>query len=180
MDEYKDIESSNYYRQVAQESNNDPKELAKAHAALQNMSRDHARTPMQWNASRNAGFTGDQVTPWMRANTSTTEINVKQQTASKTSVLAFWRKLCSLRPELSDVLVDGLFELVEDTGDEVFAFHKRGKRQSALVVCNFSSTESEIPLTDRLVSSKLVVSNLGDSDGSKTLQPWEGRLYLAA
>lgn len=180
MEEYKDVESSNYYRQVARESNNDPKVLAKAHAALQNLSRDHARTPMQWDASQNGGFTDNSVTPWMRTNSSTTEINVAKQTAKKDSVLAFWRRMCELRKTHSDVLMDGIFELVEDTGNEVFALFKRGKRRTAFVVCNFSSTSSEMPPACDLETWEMIASNVNDSDQSTMLQPWEGRLYLNA
>lgn len=179
MDEYKDVESTNHYKQVARESSNDPEELAKAHAALQHLARDHARTPMQWDASKNCGFSDESVTPWMRTNTSTAEINVAQQMASKTSVLAFWRKMCELRSSYRDVLVDGIFELVENTGDEVFALYKRGKRRSAFVVCNFSSQSSEMPLAEEMKSAELIASNV-ESDRSATLQPWEGRLYLIA
>ena len=180
MEEYKDVESSNHYRQVAKESNNDPDELAKAHAALQHLSRDHARTPMQWDASKNGGFTDESVTPWMRTNTSTAEINVKQQTANKDSVLAFWRTMCDLRRTYSDVLVDATFELVENTGNEVFALFKRGKRRSGFVVCNFSSSSSKMPLPEEIGSAELITSNVNDCDRSATLQPWEGRLYLVS
>lgn len=178
LEEYKDVESSNYYRQVAQETNNDPKALRKTHAALQHLSRDHARTPMQWDASKNGGFTDKSTTPWMRTNTSTAEINVAKQTASKDSVLAFWRKMCELRRTYSDVLTDGLFELVEDTGDEVFAFFKKGRRRTAFVVCNFSCASSGMPLAHQLGSADMIASNLKDSDRSATLRPWEGRFYL--
>lgn len=182
MDEYKDVESTNYYKQVAAESNNDPTELAKAHAALQNLARDHARTPMQWDASLpNGGFTDEKVTPWMRANTSTAEVNVAQQTASKDSVLGFWRKVNEVRRSYSDVLVDGIFELVEGTGEKVFAFHKKGKKRSAFVVCNFSGQASEMSaqVGKGVDGKKLVLGNASQPEG-RMLQPWEGRLYVDA
>ena len=182
MDEYKDVESTSYYQQVAAESHNDPAELAKAHAALQHLSRDHARTPMQWDASLpNGGFTDDSVTPWMRTNTSTAEINVAQQTASKDSVLGFWRKVCELRRQHGDVLVDGIFELVEGTGEEVFAFHKRGKRRNAFVMCNFSGQANEVSgeVAKGMEGKKMVMGNAGGSV-ERTLEPWEARLYVDA
>lgn len=137
---------------------------------------------MQWDASKNGGFTDDDVQPWMRTNTSTADINVAKQTTDKNSILAFWRQVCGLRRQYKDVLVDGIFEIVQDTGNEVFALFKRGQRRSAYVVCNFSANATEVPLADKMGLAELVTSNVKQSDGSatSTLQPWEGRLYLTA
>lgn len=178
LDEYKDVESSNYYKEVARDTNNDAQALKKAHAALQHLSRDHARTPMQWDASKNGGFTKDDITPWMRTNTSTKEINVAQQTTSKSSVLAFWRTMCELRRTHSDVLVDAIYETVETTNDRIYALFKRGKRRSAYVVCNFSGVERSMPQVEEAASAKLVACNIDDASSSDTLQPWEGRVYI--
>lgn len=178
IEEYKDLECLNYYNQVARETNDDPAALAKAHAALQHLSRDHARTPMQWDDSRNGGFTDEKTTPWMCTNPSTAEINVASQTGSKDSVLAFWRKICDLRRQYSDVLVDATFELVEGTGEEVFALYKRGARRSAMVVCNFSSSASEAPVLKERGKAELVCGNVEGAGESTTLRPWEGQFYL--
>lgn len=115
----------------------------------------------------------------MRTNTSTAEIHVAQQTASKDSILGFWRRVNEVRRAYSDVLVDGIFELVEGTGENVFAFHKKGKRRSAFVVCNFSGQASEVSaaLAKEMKGKSLVLGNVGQSEGS-LLQPWEGRLYV--
>jgi oligo-1,6-glucosidase len=177
-DEYKDVESSNYYRQVARDTNNDPEALEKAHAAIQHLARDHARTPMQWDASSNGGFSAENVKPWMRTNSSTKVINVEEQNSRKDSLLAFWRRVCKLRQTYSDVLVDGIFELIEGTGNEVFACYKRGERRSALVICNFSSSPTKVTLAEDLNSLQLIESNLGTVDSAEALEPWEGRVYL--
>lgn len=178
ISEYQDLECLNYYQQVARETNDDPTALSKVHAALQHLSRDHARTPMQWDASEQGGFTDVGTKPWMCTNPSTSWINVAQQTGSKDSVLAFWRKVCDLRRRYSDVLVDGIFELVQDTENDVFALFKRGKARSMFVVCNFSSKANGMPLAETMRGAELVAGNVDDGQDLHNLQPWEGRAYL--
>ncbi|KAJ8609010.1 hypothetical protein MRB53_039369 [Persea americana] len=85
IDEYKDVDTINYYSMVAERSGNDPVELSKAKASLQHLARDNARTPMQWSSALHAGFT-DGGKPWMRANSSAKEINVASQIANENSV----------------------------------------------------------------------------------------------
>lgn len=120
----------------------------------------------------------------MRVNPSTADINVAQQTASKDSVLAFWRQMLQIRKANSDVLVDGAFELIDAANDKVFAFVKRGSRREALIVCNFSSSRSEIPAYTSVSKKEFVFGNVVgprvDISGPGVLQPWEGRLYMLA
>ncbi|WPG98731.1 maltase [Acrodontium crateriforme] len=175
-DEYKDVDSTNYYNMVAKRYNNDPAELKKAHEALQHLARDHARTPMQWTASPNGGFTTEEAKPWMRVNTSTKEINVAQQNSRKDSVLAFWRRMLETRKTYNNVLVHGEFEIIDKDNETVFSLLKKGSEGKALVVCNFSGSPSQVPKVDELDKMKLVMSNV---DGeSEALRPWEGRIYL--
>lgn len=177
IEEYKDVESSNYYRMVAQRSNNDEAELAKAKSSLQHLARDHSRTPMQWDSSRNGGFTGDSVEPWMRVNTSTAELNVERQTCAKHSVLAFWRQMLAIRKTSKDMLIHGRFELADEDNDKVFSFFKHGKTRSALVMCNFSSTYVAAPETASDKRRELVLSNVMSPEDDSVLAPWEGRIY---
>lgn len=177
IEEYKDVDSSNYYRMVAERSDNDSTELAKAQASLQHLSRDHARTPMQWNANTNGGFTDDSVETWMRVNTSTAEINVARQAGEKDSVLAFWRHMLQFRKENADVLIHGRFELVDEENEKVLSFVKHGKGRSALVVCNFSSDSSDLPSVCGTGKKDMVLNNVPHQEEEK-LSPWEGRVYM--
>lgn len=189
--EYKDVDSSSYYRSVAETSNGDPAAIADVQAALQHLVRDHARTPMQWTAGPNAGFTAPGVTPWMRANPSAREgVNVAQESADKRSVLSFWRRMLEVRKSLSEVLVHGTFSVVDEANETVFSFVKTaGDRSShALVVCNFSGSEGVVPEVEGFDrrSATLAMDNVSDEDecGSAgdreedVLQPWEARLYI--
>jgi oligo-1,6-glucosidase len=177
IEEYKDVDSINYYRMVDARSLNDPLELAKAHASLQHLARDHARTPMQWTGKLNGGFTDDENAPWMRVNTSAEYINVAEQQSRNDSVLAFWRQLLKVRKEHSDVLVHGDFELVDAANKEVFSFVKRGAEKTALIVCNFSGERSKVPVLHLGDARRILCSNV-DGGEERTLQPWEGRIYL--
>lgn len=175
IEEYKDVESSNYYTMVAERSGNDPTKLTEAHRAIQHLARDHARTPMQWTSSLpNGGFTTADAQPWMRVNTSTEEINVAQQLSDKDSVMAFWRRMLQVRKQHSNLLVHGDFKLVDEQNEHVFSFVKEWRKQKALVVCNFSAEKKSLP---REVDGhyKFLVGNV-DARGD-ALEPWEARIY---
>lgn len=176
IEEYKDVDSINYYNMVAQRSNNDGKELSKAKAALQHLARDHARTPMQWDASANGGFT-DAAQSWMRVNTSTAEINVEQQRASKDSVLSFWKQMLATRKASSETLIHGDFELVDEGNEKVFSFLKHGQTGSALVMCNFSSSAIKVPSVASGKDRVILFHNLPSTPDESMLAPWEGRIY---
>ena len=183
IDEYKDVDSKNYYGMVAERSKFDPKRLSDAHASLQHLARDHARTPMQWTASRNGGFADERVVPWMRVNTSTLDgVNVAQQTADKTSVLAFWRHMLQLRKSNEDTFVDGAFELIDRVNEQVFSYVKHGPQRSTQVSCNFSGRCGSSPVYPTMRRKQLLLSNVGglvtQSDDDGVLQPWEGRIYV--
>ncbi|KAI7489008.1 glycoside hydrolase family 13 protein [Hortaea werneckii] len=141
IEEYKDVDSINYYSMVAQRSGNNEHELSMAKKSLQHLSRDHARTPMQWDSARNGGFTGDSVEPWMRMNP----------------------RMLALRKQANDVLVNGHFELVDEANETVFSFLKHGKTRSALVVCNFSSNESRMPQIASDQKKEAVMDNVSEA-----------------
>lgn len=178
ISEYKDVESSNYYDMVAKRSGNDPAKLAEAKKAIQHFARDHARSPMQWtDSSPNGGFTTEEAKPWMRVNTSTSEINAAQQVSDKDSVLAFWRKMLVVRKEHNDLLVHGDFWALDMDNKYVFSFVKEYNDKKAFVVCNFSGEERALPQNEKVQGrQELLVGNV-DSP-TDILQPWEGRIYL--
>jgi glycosidase len=112
--EYRDIETINFYREKS--------EMGHPHGALmkviQEHGRDNARTPMQWSAEANAGFTTGE--PWIPVNRNYTEINVAAALADEESIYHYYKALISLRRH-NPVLVHGQFELLEPDHPEVFA-----------------------------------------------------------
>jgi glycosidase len=106
----------------------------------QRKSRDNARTPMQWDASPNAGFSTADAKPWMRVNDNYTEVNAASQTSDPNSVYSCYRHVLQKRKEHIDVFVYGNFLLVDDANEKVFAYSRRADNgDTAIVVCNFST-----------------------------------------
>ncbi|KXL50520.1 MAG: glycoside hydrolase family 13 protein [Acidomyces sp. 'richmondensis'] len=178
IDEYKDVESSNYYRLVAQRTSGSSAELARAMRALQHLARDNARTPMQWNSRKHGGFSNG--TPWMRTNDVYKEINVEQQLADSTSVLMFWKRMLQIRKAHRMLLVHGLFVPHESEDTHIFEYVKDWHGEQALVVCNFSGQARQwsVPRSETHTCHLLIRNVEGDLGGADKLQPWEGRLYV--
>jgi len=178
MDEYKDIESSNYYTFVREKTNGNAAALSRAKEAIQHLSRDHARLPMQWDATPNAGFTSS-VTPWMRVNDDYPETNVKREMLDRNSILSFWKKMLLLRKDYADLFIRGTFKPLDMENEQVLTFEKKVANRSAFVVLNFTDGEQpfpSVPALDRTGARKLI----GNYDGevSNTLKPFEGVVFV--
>jgi oligo-1,6-glucosidase len=169
IDEFRDVESVNHFgaRMVAGE---DPTTVL---AALRRMSRDNARTPVQWDGSPNAGFTAG--TPWLPVNPDHREWNAAAQRKDETSVLAHYRRLIALRHE-NPVVALGDFAMLLPEHDDVYAFTRTLEREVLLVVCNVSATPHPLlPLLPEACNGRLVLGNLRDED-PHLLRPWEARV----
>jgi oligo-1,6-glucosidase len=180
IEEYKDVESGNFYKYVANATNDDPVALAKAKAAIQHLSRDHARYPMCWAPTAQGGFSTNPKT-WMRVHDLAGQINVAQQEADEGSVLAFWKTMLKLRKEHARLLVHGYYQIIDHEDEHVFSYWKTNKGEKALVVLNFTQTEKQLKLPDIGASDrlKLVMSTYEPSAyKSGLLKPYEGRLYI--
>ncbi|KUI61914.1 Eukaryotic peptide chain release factor subunit 1 [Cytospora mali] len=194
IDEYKDIEGLGYYNEVAKATNNDEQALAEVVKNLSILGRDNARTPMQWDDSPHAGFTGSEdVRPWMRVNDSYVEINVARQQGQPGSVLSFWKDMIRFRKAHADLLVYGSFEVLDLEEEKTFVFVKRHGGDRAVVALNFSDEVQEVqfPLYEG-GRWALQFGNYGEHDeprgsgeekvasgGKVVLRPWEGQLYLS-
>ncbi|KAJ5476227.1 Glycoside hydrolasesuperfamily [Penicillium sp. IBT 31633x] len=180
IDEYKDIDSTNYYRMTSKVTNNDPVELEKAMVSLQHLARDNARVPMQWSDDANAGFSpASSAKPWMRPHDNYPEINVKLQEKDSSSVLSFWKQMNLLRKQFADLLVFGDFDLLDEPNQNVFTYTKTSRDRTSLVVLNFSDTPQKFEKPDDLKSKenwKLLASNVDEL--KEELQAFEGRVYL--
>ncbi|KAI4729143.1 alpha-glucosidase [Aureobasidium sp. EXF-10728] len=191
IEEYKDVDSINFYAEAVRRKPDDAAAHAFAKAGMQHLSRDHARTPMQWTSEFNAAFTSKTVEPWMRVNTSAQEgINVEEEHEDPSSVLNFWRRMLKVRKTHAETLVHGNFQLVDGDNEKVFSFVKTSPdgKVKALVMCNFADVENRVPAIDGVdtTSAKVLLDNVSDHLMTDTpveseagyLQPWEGRIYL--
>lgn len=183
MEEYKDVDSSNYYKMVAARTNNAPDALKAAKLALQHLARDHARVPLSWSTAPHNGFSPPdaRAKPWMRPLPDAEACNAKQQQSDPHSVLAFWKRMLKVRREYNDLLVHGDYEDLDPQNEHLFVFAKTWQGRTAVAVCNFTEGEREVVVPGEAGARKrevLVSSVEGWKEG--VLAPFEGRIYLLA
>lgn len=181
MSEYKDVDSSNYYKMVAQRTGGDAQALEAAHTSLQHLARDHSRVPMSWSTARWNGFSPPDadVKPWMRPLEDANACNVEQQRGDKTSVLAFWKRMLTIRRAHGDLLVHGQYDDLDVESEEVFVFGKTWEGRRAVCVCNFTDSKRGLELPEAVKREKmeLLVSSV-DEPVERELAAFEGRIYL--
>ena len=157
ISEYDDISTKDQY-QVAIDAGCTKEE---ALACCYENSRDNARTPMQWSADENGGFSAHA--PWLAVNPNYKEINVSEQEGRADSVLSYYKELIKLRksPEYEETFVYGNVEPVYEDTDTVFGFMRMGKenRQKILVAANYGKEAVSLPLPG--TAKKLLLSNAG-------------------
>jgi alpha-glucosidase len=113
--------------------------------------RDHSRTPMQWDDSEGSGFT--EGTPWLAINPNKAEINVKSEEQEKLSTLNYYKQLIHLRKTTS-VLINGTFELLLSKHPQVFAYLRKDEEAEVFVLVNLSKDAVQIDLPTRVSSEK--------------------------
>ncbi|MBR9912255.1 MAG: alpha-glucosidase [Gammaproteobacteria bacterium] len=146
-------------------------------AQLKHLSRDNSRTPMQWDASPNAGFSSG--TPWLRVNPNHSEINVAVQENHAASPLNYFRRLVQLRKD-HPVLVYGSYQLWLPEHEQVYAYSRRLDDAAVLVLLNFSDAEASVDLPVELVPQGLLISNLAAElpvAGKLVLQPYQAIIF---
>jgi oligo-1,6-glucosidase len=169
IDDFRDVESINHYAAAIAAGQPEAGVLA----GLRKMSRDNARTPVQWDASPSAGFTTG--TPWLPVNPDHGSWNAEAQRDDPRSVLAHYRRLIALR-HTDDVVALGDFTMLLPDHEEVYAFRRSLGGASLLVVCNLGRTA--YPLAELLpeaAGAELVLGNLASCD-TAVLAPWEARV----
>lgn len=171
VEELKDVESINLYHELAASIGEE--------AALKKVlsgSRDHSRTPMQWEPSENAGFSDGE--PWISLDEDYKEWNVKDQMEDPDSVWRFYQRLISLRKD-NDALIYGDFKAIAKNRKDYFIYIRKSGETAYLIECNLSSKKirrlhlKEIDWN----CCELLMSNYPDR--AKTLRPYEANLYRA-
>lgn len=170
LDEYKDVESSSYWKEALRLA--DPERTERVLRGLRLMARDHARLPFSWDASAHGGFSTRE--PWMRAHGLYKTLNAQAEQEDADSVLSFYKRMLRLRKEHKDVFVYGAFELLDAENLCTFAYKKYGQGKTALIAVNFTISPQALPHIDDM---KLLVSTY-PGPPLDTLQPLEGRIYI--
>ena len=183
MSEYKDVDSTNYYKMVAARTNNDPAALKAAHTSLQHLARDHSRVPMSWSTAPHNGFSPPdaKATPWMRPLEDADVCNAKQQQNDKNSVLSFWKRILQIRKQHDDLLVHGQYDDLDIDNLDFFVFSKTWQGKKAVTICNFTDRKQRLVFPEQVANEKmeLLVSSV-DEPVEQELAAWEGRIYLLA
>ncbi|MDO4554346.1 MAG: alpha,alpha-phosphotrehalase [Lachnospiraceae bacterium] len=134
IDEYKDVESINYYHILLEEG----KSKEEAIEILKKRSRDNGRSPMQWDASENAGFTVGE--PWIGVPECYSYLNVEAEEKDEDSILNYYKKIIQLRKDYR-VIQEGTIEFLCQDQEEVFVYRRVLGQQQLLVVNNFTGQD---------------------------------------
>jgi alpha-glucosidase len=173
IDDYDDVAVKNMYR-LKRESGVPHEEIMEIIWAS---ARDNSRTPMQWSAEVNAGFTSG--TPWMKVNPNYQEINVQRQEQDQTSILSFYKKMICLKKEL-EVFTYGVYELLQEEDSQVYAYTRTSEDEKVIVISNLTKNIVEFD-TGNFKFKQLLLNNYPvtnqDATTSITLQPYETRVY---
>jgi len=170
IEDYRDIESLNMYRQIS----NTKGDLKKFIEAQKISARDNGRTPFQWDNTPNAGFT--MGSPWLKVNPDYVKVNVANQEAEPNSVLNYFRKLVQLRKrELT--LVYGKYELLDRENPGVYAYTRELNGEKILILLNFKDKISIASTGIDLTKTSILINNYPDYPFGNQLRPYEAVIY---
>jgi oligo-1,6-glucosidase len=171
VDDYQDIEVHTVYEKL-KNSGGDTEGFIKGQAEV---ARENSRTPFQWNASANGGFTTGQ--PWIKVNPNYTTINAEAAEKDTASPLHYIRNMIALR-KAHPVLVYGQYTLLDKDNPEVFAYTREGDGEKVLVLLSFSNNGGHITLPQEMALGEEWINNYPNTtvrtaNGTITLQPWQ-------
>ena len=172
VDDFRDLESINAYKELIESGLYTKEDMF---PKIAHKSRDNARTPMQWDASENAGFTAG--TPWISVNPNYKKINVADQLRREDSVFNYYKKLIRLRKE-NEIIVYGNYELLLPEDENIFAYTRSFEGKKLLTVCNFSKSEQKFDFSG-YENAKMLISNYNrDARKDGILKPYEATVLL--
>ena len=173
IEDYNDVDIRNKYENLK----NTGGDLKSFLEDKKQTSRDNGRTPFQWNAEINAGFTTG--TAWLKVNPNYTTVNVAVQENDPNSVLSYFKKLVALRKN-SPALIYGSYKLYDENNPNVFAYTRTFNAEKYLILLNFSDTKTDFILREDLKTfTKPVLTNYTDTTAINFtgntiyLQPWQ-------
>jgi oligo-1,6-glucosidase len=147
-------------------------------ANLRKTSRDHSRTPMQWDSSANGGFT-TAAKPWLAVNPNYKSINAREELSDPNSIYNYFAKMVKFR-EKTPALVYGDYEDLDPQNAKIFAYTRTSRRDKYLVVLNFSENNISYTLPGGRKAGQLQISNLNTNEENTPelkLKGWEARVY---
>ena len=168
LSDYRDLESINAYHELVEVQGVAPEQMMRY---LGKVSRDNARTPMQWNTETNAGFTTG--TPWIKVNENYKKINAAAQLKDPDSIYNFYRRLIQIRHE-EEIVVSGSFEMLMEESRQIFAYQRVLDDKKLVVLCNF--TPNHVTFDGVPKKAEIMIGNYKNGGGTY-LRPYEAIAY---
>jgi len=176
IEDYRDIETLNFYHEMTEKGL--PKD--KIIKAIHRISRDNARTPIQWNDSLNAGFTTG--IPWIKVNPNYPDINIAHDLKDSNSIFHYYQKLIQLRKE-NLIMIYGDYQLILEDDEHVYSYLRTLNKGRLLIILNFFSSQTifNLPANINYQEKELLISNYNveEKEDIKSiyLRPYEARVY---
>jgi len=176
IEDYRDIETLNFYREMTKKGL--PKE--RIMEAIHPISRDNARTPMQWDDSPYAGFTTGM--PWIKVNPNYPEINVAHNLKDSNSIFYYYQIIIHLRKE-NLIMIYGDYHLIVEDDEHIYSYLRTLNKDRLLIILNFFSSQTIFNLPEDIdyKDKKLLISNydIEEKEDIKNiyLRPYEARVY---
>ena len=174
--QYRDIESINHYQLLSERGYSEKQVIE----TLAERSRDNSRTPVQWDNSKNAGFT-DGI-PWLEVNSNHSYINAKDSLEDQNSIFHYYRQLIQLRKQ-HNIISNGDITFLEELPEKIFGYQRSMGNTRLLVLCNFSSEIEHTEITWP-ISGEILIGNYSDTRYSPNqkirLRAWENIAFLYA
>ncbi len=169
IDDYDDISTKNHYKYMIEHGYSKDEAIK----AVQNYSRDNARTPMQWTAEENAGFTtGD---PWLPVYDDYYIRNAEKESEDESSVLSWYRHLAGIRKE-KRVFTEGDYEEMMADDEQIYAFMRDNGKNKACIFVNFSGEEAKYDPSLK-EGSELLISSYEEEAMDGVLRPYESVIF---
>lgn len=170
IEDFPDIETQNIYKERLRAGFSEEETMC----AIRKKARDNARTPMQWNAEKNAGFTTG--TPWYQVNPNYTEINAEDAMSREDSVFYYYQKLIRLRRE-HEIMAYGIYDLLLPEDEDLYIYTRTLENEKWLILCNFHEKERVIT---SIRMGRVILSNYADTPQLEELcllRPYEAVIY---
>ncbi|WP_400076666.1 alpha-glucosidase [Winogradskyella sp. R77965] len=170
IEDYNDVETLGSWNEALARGEDMTEFLKLVHK----QSRDNARTPIQWNSTKNAGFSIGN--PWLKVNKKYQTINVEAQEQDENSILNFYRRMIAFR-KANPVMVYGDYECINKADKNLYIYKRWNDHESYIILLNFSNDMQSINNSElNLSKTELKVSNYDNTNSIEALQPWEAQL----
>jgi oligo-1,6-glucosidase len=170
IEDYRDIETINMYKYLQSKK----EDLERFLKDQQTSARDNGRTPFQWDASINAGFTTGK--PWLKINDNYTTLNETAASSNDRSILQFFRQMVLLRKH-APALVYGTYDLYDEKHPQVYTYTRTLDKEMLLIVLNFSKEKIDYDLPFQLATDIEPLVNNMLTFNLKTLEPYQALIF---